>query len=133
MARVAVASTDGITINEHFGRSKEFWLYEVAESGSYTFLERRQIPEDIYASHKHAANRAIEILSDVEVVLAAQIGRQAELELQAQGILSLAVNSPVDKALAAYGKRGKYIKSNIRQGLAPGCGSTSCSCPGRCK
>lgn len=133
MARVAVASTDGITIDEHFGRSKEFWLYEVAESGLYTFLERRQIPEDIHAFHKHAASRAIEILSDVEVVLAAQIGRQAELELQARGILSLAVNSLVAKALVAYGKRGKYIKGTVARNSAPSCGGGSCNCPGGCK
>ncbi len=29
MAKVAVTSTDGISINEHFGKSQEFLIYEV--------------------------------------------------------------------------------------------------------
>lgn len=110
MAKVAVASTDGITINAHFGKAKEFWLYEVDETGAYTFLERRGISPASNEVCKHAASRAIALLSDVEAVLAAQIGRQAELELQAKGIISLAIISLIDKALAAYGKRGKYIR-----------------------
>jgi len=133
MSKVAVASTDGITINEHFGKAKEFWIYEVNETGAYTFLERREIPQDINASHTHAASKAIGLLTDVEVVLAAQIGRHAESELQAKGILSLSVTSSVDKALVAYGKRGKYIRGNAAQRAEASCGTGACSCSCGCK
>lgn len=133
MSKVAIASTEGITINEHFGRSKEFWIYEIAENGSYTFLQKREVPQDITASAQHPAITAIELLSDVEAVLAAQIGRQAEFELRSRGILSLTVNSLVDKALAAYAKRGKYIRGNVIQNTASSCGGSACICPGGCK
>ncbi|TWH47521.1 NifB/NifX family molybdenum-iron cluster-binding protein [Sporomusa sp. KB1] len=133
MSKVAVASTDGITINEHFGRAKEFWIYEVAETGAYTFLERREIPQDTNASHTHAASKTIELLADVAVVLAAQIGRQAEAELQTKGILSFALNRPVDKALVAYGKRGKYIKGNAPLNATASCGANSCGCSHGCR
>lgn len=133
MSKVAVASTDGITINEHFGRTKEFWIYEVNETGAYTFLERREIHQNIKLYHKHSASKVIELLADVEAVLAAQIGRQAELELQAKGILSLAVTSLVDKALVSYGKRGKYIRGNVVRRSVASCGFTSCNCSCGCK
>ena len=133
MSKVAIASTEGITINEHFGRSKEFWIYEIDENGSYTFLQKREVPRDITAAAQHPAITAIELLSDVEAVLATQIGRQAELELRARGILSLTVNSQVDKALAAYAKRGKYIRGKVTQHTAPSCGGSTCNCPGGCK
>lgn len=42
MLKVAVASTDGIHINEHFGRASEFMIYEVDEEGKYSLIENRK-------------------------------------------------------------------------------------------
>lgn len=109
MAKVAVASTDGLTINEHFGRAKEFWIYEVNEKGAYIFLERREVPQIIDPVHKHTASIVAKLLADVEVVLVARIGPQAELELLSVGAFALAISGSIDKALEAYGKRGRYI------------------------
>lgn len=30
--RVAVASSDGIVVNSHFGRARDFYIYEVSEN-----------------------------------------------------------------------------------------------------
>ncbi len=38
MSKVAVASTDGISVDEHFGRSKEFLIYEVKKGELLNFL-----------------------------------------------------------------------------------------------
>ncbi|WP_371379647.1 NifB/NifX family molybdenum-iron cluster-binding protein [Sporomusa aerivorans] len=121
MPKVAVASTDGITINEHFGRTKEFWIYEAAESGAYTFLERRETPPAVRTLSVHATGNAVELLYDVEAVLVARIGRQAELELRARGIYALQVTGLIDKALAAYGKRGKLIRHHSAGRVAANC------------
>lgn len=136
MSKVAVASTDGVFINEHFGRSKEFLIYEVDEKGEYKFLERR-IPHDANDLHGHAVNSTADLLADIEVVLVKQIGPGAEQELRNKGVLALSVNSSIEKALQAYGKRGKFIKNGIRRsgsGCQSSCGSGSCgSSPQRCK
>lgn len=114
MPKVAVASTDGIVINEHFGRAREFWIYEGDETGTYTFLERRQTKSAIVSiANGHAAGQAAHLLADVEAVLVARIGRQAELELRAKDIYALQVTGSIEKALAAYTKRGKLIRSNF--------------------
>jgi nitrogen fixation protein NifX len=130
MPKVAVASTDGISINEHFGRSKEFLIYEVDEGGEYTFLERREnIPPDSKDSHSHIVSTTAELLADVEVVLVKQIGPGAEQELRNKGVIALSVNSSIEKALHAYGKRGRFIKNGIRRsvtGCQSSCGSGSC-------
>ena len=116
MSKVAVASTDGISINEHFGRAKEFLIYEVNESGEYTFIERRgNSPHCVPNSNEHTADTAAQLLADVEVVLVAQIGPRAEKELQSQGIFALPVSSTIDKALKAYGKRGNFIRNSFRR------------------
>jgi nitrogen fixation protein NifX len=129
MSKVAVVSTDGISINEHFGRSKEFLIYEVDEKGEYTFLERRDnISPNSQNVHAHIASTTADLLTDVEVVLAKQIGPGAEQELRNKGVLALSVNSSIEKALQAYGKRGKFIKNSIKRsaGCQSSCGTGSC-------
>ncbi len=138
MSKVAVASTDGVFINEHFGRSKEFLIYEVDEKGEYEFLESREnIPHGSNDSHGHIVSTTAELLADIEVVLVKQIGPGAEQELRNKGVLALSVNSSIEKALQAYGKRGKFIKNGVRRsgsGCQLSCGSGSCgSSPQRCK
>ena len=137
MSKVAVASTDGISINEHFGRAKEFLIYEVEESGEYTFLERRESnPHCVHEGNDHTVPSTAQLLADVEVVLVVQIGPRAEKELQSQGVLALPVKSTIDKALKAYGKRGKFIRSSLQRsgadcqpaGSNGGCGSGCHGC-----
>lgn len=110
MSKVAVASTDGITINEHFGRAREFLIYEVDETGVYQLLEKRTVQRPVDPA-THAASRAVELLTDVEAVLVTQIGPRAEIELLGKGVFALAVTGPIAKALETYGRRGKLLRS----------------------
>jgi len=134
MSKVAVASTDGITINEHFGRTEEFWIYESDEGGNYQFIERRK--NTLEESKDHHAT-TVQLLADVEVVLVNKIGPGAEKELRREGIIALSVSGSIDKALIAYSKRGKFIKNNALLGTAKGCqpsgGHGGCGCSNGCK
>lgn len=135
MAKVAVASTDGFVINEHFGRANEFLIYEVNDSGSYTLLETRQIVQKSADSHDQGVAAKTVLLADVEVVLVAQIGPGAEKILRQRGIIALTITGTIEKALSAYGKRGKFIKTGILQVPVSGCSGSHGSCgsgPGRC-
>jgi nitrogen fixation protein NifB len=113
MSKVAIASTDGVLINEHFGRAKEFYLYEVQESGEYSFLERRKITYD-HNNNTHVSHAAIGQLADVAVVLASQIGPGAEQELRSKKIIPFCVTGPIDKALKALATRGKILRNSVR-------------------
>ncbi|HWR42655.1 NifB/NifX family molybdenum-iron cluster-binding protein [Sporomusa sp.] len=132
MSRVAVASTDGISINEHFGRSKEFLIYEVEETGEYKFIERRENnAQSVHDGKDHTTTARL--LADVEVVLVSQIGPRAEQELRSHGVIALPVSGPIDKALKAYGKRGKFIRNNISR-ASDSCQPTTCGgCSHGCK
>ena len=37
--RVAVASSDGIVVNSHFGRARDFYIYEVSENEDTVLLK----------------------------------------------------------------------------------------------
>ncbi|MBP2045245.1 NifB/NifX family molybdenum-iron cluster-binding protein [Methanobacterium aggregans] len=40
--RVAVASSDGKYVNQHFGHAGQFLIFDVDRSGNYEFLELRE-------------------------------------------------------------------------------------------
>lgn len=135
MAKVAVASTDGLVINEHFGRANEFLIYDVNDSGSHTLIETRQIIQSPADSHDQGVAAKAVLLADVEVVLVAQIGPGAEKVLRQRGIIALTITGAIEKALVAYGKRGKFIKTGVLNVPVSGCSGSHGSCgsgPGRC-
>jgi len=131
MSKVAVASTDGISINEHFGKAEEFWIYESDEGGAYQFLERRKKSLEESTEHQGAT---VQLLGDVEVVLVSKIGPGAEKELRRAGIIALSVSGSIEKALLAYAKRGKFIRNNALLQPVKGCQpSGGCGCSNGCK
>lgn len=115
MLRVAVASIDGISINEHFGRAALFYIYGVNEDGSFRLLEERAItlPSPDYPEVAHGADATVAQLSDVHAVLVAQIGPGAQSSLNRQGVRSYALSGPVEKALSSYGRRHKLLDVTI--------------------
>ncbi|WP_136513175.1 NifB/NifX family molybdenum-iron cluster-binding protein [Geomonas edaphica] len=130
MVKVAVATTDGLTINEHFGQAREFRLYRVEEDGSYELFEVRPIanaPRD--NARVHTAETTVEQLADVNVVLVSQIGPHAAGSLARRGIKSFTVKGGIDRALSAYGKRHKLLdlESAGGTGCRPRGGSCGCS------
>lgn len=118
MAKVAVASSNGIEINEHFGQTKQFYIVEVDEQGEFTLSEQRENRQNNAASSGcHSSDVVLQLLNDVEVVLAAQIGPGTERALQRLNIFALTVTGPVEKALRTYGQRSRFIKTGVRAGL----------------
>ena len=138
MLKVAVASTDGTLVDEHFGRARVFRIYEVEEDGLSRLVEQREVaPLERSGGTAHGSDAAVERLADVNAVLAAQIGPHAQGALTRRGIRSFALGGPVVKALASYGKRHRLLDVKV-PGLAAGyspdrkCGG-GCSPKGGCK
>jgi nitrogen fixation protein NifX len=128
MAKIAVATSDGNTIDEHFGQARVFRIYEVNDDGSYAELELRTIGHSAQdPARAHTADTTIAQLGDVDVVLASQIGPSAAATLTGRGIKSFAVRGGVDRALASYGKRHKLLDQEI-PGITGCRPSASCGC-----
>ncbi|WP_243375232.1 NifB/NifX family molybdenum-iron cluster-binding protein [Geotalea sp. SG265] len=122
MIRVAVASSDGQTINEHFGQASRFIIYEVEDDGSHRQVETRQVTPGCSA---HAPGGAADQLGDVQAVFAAQVGPGSSAALQEKGIKAFNLNGSIAKALTAYGKRRKLFEAHIP-------GVSSCGPSGGC-
>lgn len=99
--RVAVASTDGKVINQHFGRAEKFYIIDVEDSGEYRYLETREACAACQGG-THAEDllvRNAELLSDCKYVLVSQIGPGAEYALSKKGITAFAVANYIDEAV----------------------------------
>ena len=88
--RVAVASTDGIVVNQHFGHADRFHIVELnPEDGTHHFVESRDV-QHVCQGHGHddaAFDSGLETLSDVQVILVAKIGQGASDYLERRGLL----------------------------------------------
>lgn len=88
--RIAVASTDGKVVNQHFGRADRFYIIEAdtVNTGRFQLKEIRQT--DVFCEGgEHDDNRldkAIERIADCEYVLVSRIGYRAANAVEAQGI-----------------------------------------------
>ncbi|AKG35118.1 NifB/NifX family molybdenum-iron cluster-binding protein [Paenibacillus durus] len=99
--KVAVGSSDGVNVNQHFGRSDRFLIYEVDDEGFYSQTGIREIgnPASSQGHEQSRLEAVAEALTDCSYVLVSQIGRGATAVLHNVGITALAVEAPIEKAL----------------------------------
>jgi predicted Fe-Mo cluster-binding NifX family protein len=111
--KIAVASSDGTTINEHFGRASLFRIYRLHDLG-HEFLEQREnTPACGGQQHDDdVLDKAAQLISDCRGVVAAQIGPGAIDALIGQRILAFTMSGSIDDALETLrsSKRFTYIK-----------------------
>ncbi len=98
--KVAVASSDGKFVNQHFGRAGQFLIFEIADDQYYFVELRENIPScDGEEHHENAMEKTIQLIEDCQVVLASQIGPGAIRQLEEKGIKSFGVRDFIDQAL----------------------------------
>lgn len=85
--RIAVASKDGVAINEHFGHAKEFFIYEVSLQHSQ-LIETREVKHYCLGNHsdKSALQNILTTIADCQAVFVAKIGDGPTEKLAAKGI-----------------------------------------------
>jgi nitrogen fixation protein NifB len=132
MAKIAVSSTDGVLINEHFGKAKQFYIYDVTENDEVKFIELRENTPQCSGTYDHEQiEEAVKLLTDVNVVLTSHIGPTATKILQSRGITVYTLTGPIEKALNTYAKRRKILE-NISIGPIDQCSPSGGCSPGGC-
>ena len=130
--KVAIATSDGLNIDLHFGQAKSFLLYEFKD-GKFELSEKREVPVDDSAvvalqgpqiettfacpgggggcggcgggAASGPLAPAVELLLDCRAVVAAQIGQGMRRQLERNAISVFDIEIPVEdalKKLAAY-------------------------------
>jgi len=104
--RIAVASSDGKTINEHFGKAVSFLVYDTGKEG-YTFIEKRNVtPLNCKSEHtEESLAPNIEALKDCTAVVVVKIGDPVRRAFERNGVSVFEKTESIDNALtklAAY-------------------------------
>ena len=99
--KVAAASSDGIVVNQHFGRADTFYIYEVTEAGAYSLLETRSVlPVCQSGNHDDDTLYAnIGKLKDCKYVLASRIGMGAANSMERSGILPIELPGMIGESI----------------------------------
>lgn len=100
MYKIAVASSDGKIIDQHFGQANQFYIYEV-NNADYEFAELRKlenVPQNFNSDYDKFLY-IIKALSGCRIVVASQIGQGAIKFLGKNGIHAFDVEGPIDYAL----------------------------------
>ena len=99
--KIAVASTDGKVVNQHFGRAEKFYVLEVNDDNEFYYVEERDnIAACNGGTHSdEGLNLTVQTLSDCKYVLVSRIGPVAEYALYKKGGTALSVSHYIEEAV----------------------------------
>jgi nitrogen fixation protein NifX len=97
---VAIASSDGKVVNQHFGHAEEFLIVSV-EGEQYQYLERRALGAacQLGEHNDQAMDQVVSALSDCKYVLCTKVGPGAEQKLLERGITPFQISHFIEEAL----------------------------------
>ena len=108
--KVAFATTDGINVDEHFGRAGSFAIYDLSRAG-YNFLELRKFADGVDqavfgtreqgALHDEAVQDKVDRLADCKIVFMTEIGGPSAARLVKKGIMPMKVKAvtPIEDSI----------------------------------
>lgn len=89
--RVAVASTDSVVVNQHFGRADRFLIAEIdTEKETYHFLDPRNVNPccNGFDHEEPSFDAVLKVLEDVQVIFVSKIGAGAAGYLESKGMIT---------------------------------------------
>lgn len=99
---IAFASTDGVNVNEHFGRAEKFYIFRLdTDSEDYEPAGIREVCPSCHGGEHDVSGfaAAAEILSDVSAVVAQRAGPGAVRFMAEQGIKVYQIPLTAEQAL----------------------------------
>ncbi len=128
---VAVASMEGILINEHLGEADNLWIFEFdEEEGDARLVEMREVPEPGDGSLRWRELAAT--ISDCHSILVNAAGRSPRWILEQSGLRVIEANGLIAQAMESLHRSGDVpaaMKSKMK-GCSGGKASVESSCQG---
>jgi nitrogen fixation protein NifB len=125
-AHIAIASWEGILINQHLGEATHLWVYRHTSKG-YEFLESRSAPSP--GSGGKRWHDLATALADCRVLLCSSCGQTPRAALSSAGVHVLEIEGLITEALHAL-YTGQSIEP-LKRKTPTGCGTElGCAGPG---
>ncbi len=133
--KVAIPSDDGVTIANHFGRTRGFVIYDISENGEITSKAYHENNHTHHMQHEHAHHAhehahghgnhsghghghepVMRLLGDTQVVISRGMGRRILEDLNQAGIQPFIVDvREVEEAIE------KYLANGLDNNLSRQC------------
>ncbi len=99
--KVAVATSDGIVVNQHFGRADKFRIYNINQDNTIVFEEERTVTPvcqaGVHDDLKMKEN--VSYLADCKYVLVSRIGQGAINALEQAGINPMEMSGIIEESI----------------------------------
>lgn len=108
--RIAVASSNGENVDLHFGKARNFLIYDF-DGEKAEYMESREViihPED-----KHQWAKSLEVIKDCKVVICVQAGMKGKFGLEKACIKLVEDEGSVDEVLERYIAHYKFMKKPL--------------------
>jgi nitrogen fixation protein NifB len=122
---VALASHEGVLINQHVGEASRFWVFEPQPGGMPALVETREAPEAGGGATRWY--ELAELLHDCRALFTSSVGQTPRRILETQGIRVIEAVGVASDAIAAWSATGHVPRG--MQKLFQGCGR-GCAGPG---
>lgn len=98
--KIAIASSDGKYVNQHFGKALQFLIVQLNDDGSYNYVETRENkPACAVEGHDYLIKDTVDLISDCDGVLVSQIGTGAADMLINGGVQPVIIPMLIEDAL----------------------------------
>ena len=98
--KIAVATSDGIVVNQHFGHANLFYIYEVHDKNLIQTEIRHVNPACISKEHdENAVLKNLKLIEDCRFLLVSRIGTYAQQQAENLGITPFEIPHMVEDAL----------------------------------
>ncbi|MDR3267570.1 MAG: radical SAM protein [Tannerella sp.] len=126
---IAVASSDGITVNRHLGEAAQLWIYGY-DQGRVQLIEQRPVP--VPGRSRNRWDEIANLLPDCGALLVGGIGQVPYQRLSDNGIFVESVNGNVSEIAGKLFADGKIPGDALRMtgtcGQGSSCGSQGNGC-----
>ena len=99
--KVAIASTDGETVNMHYGKATKFYIYSIDDEVGYDLVEERQV-EPVCMDGSHEISKMEEStrrFTDCRYIVVSRLGTAANAALANAGITAMELPGTIDDAI----------------------------------
>lgn len=101
--RIAIATSDGKMVNEHFGHAKRFIIVDLSDEGNYLVSDVRECINACGSDDVNdRMNTVIDKIKDCEAVAVCRIGSSAIMRLKEKGIKAYVNPGFIEDVLKEY-------------------------------
>lgn len=99
--QIAVATSDGIVVNQHFGRAEKFRIYGIGQDRATQLLEERKVVPVCHGGNHDGVQlkESAKNLSDCKYVLVSRIGQGAINALCQEGIIPMELPGMIEESI----------------------------------